>query len=132
MQAELQFAEPGFQFVCTYEPSTGSITILSETISLFNIFTEFQVMATTISHSLVWGNKIGNDVTVDLNNLKPLNSVIRYTNSIHHHPSTTPGISSFETCFIDLFNIHDIYIHISNLGHYNSIGVRGGNTIVKK
>ena len=68
LQAELQFAEPGFQVVCTYDASRGNITILSETISLFNILIEFQVMATTIEHSLVWKNKIGNVVTVDLNN----------------------------------------------------------------
>ena len=37
LQAELQFAEPVFQFVCTYDPPTGGITILSETISLFKI-----------------------------------------------------------------------------------------------
>ena len=37
LQAELQFAEPDFQFVCTYNPSKGSRTILSETIPLFYI-----------------------------------------------------------------------------------------------
>ena len=132
LQAELQFAEPDHQFVCTYNAARGDITILSETISLFNVLTEFQVMATTISRSLVWGNKIGNGVTVDLNNLKSLNDVIRYTNSIHYHPLTTPGVSSFETGFIDLLNIHNTYIHSSNLGHYNSIGVRGESTIIKK
>ena len=73
LQAELQSAEPGFQFVCTYNPTRGNITIPSGTISLLNILFEFQAMATTISHSLVWKNKIGNDVTVDLNNLKSLN-----------------------------------------------------------
>ena len=67
-------------------------------------------MDTTISHSLVWGNKIGNDVTVDLNNLKSLNEVIQYINNIHYHPLTTPGVSSFETGFIDLLNVHNMYI----------------------
>ena len=38
-------------------------------------------------------------------------------------------MSSFETGFIDLLNVHNIYIHSSNLGHYNSIGGRGENTI---
>ena len=132
LQAELQLAEPDFQFVCTYDPSRGNITILSETIPVFNILIEFQFMATTIEHSLVWTNKLGNDVTVDLNHLKPLNDVIRHTNSIHYHPSTTPGISSFVTGFIELLNIHNINIHSSNLGHYNSIGVRGENPIIKK
>ena len=69
LQAELQFAEPDHQFVCTYNAARGNITILSGTISLFNILIEFQVMGTTISHSLVWENKLGNDVIVDLNSL---------------------------------------------------------------
>ena len=37
LQTELQFAEPDHQFVCIYNPATGSITIRSETILLFNI-----------------------------------------------------------------------------------------------
>ena len=132
LQAELQFAEPDHQFVCTYNPSTGSITIFSGTIPLFNILTDFQVMTSTIPEYIIWKNKIGNDVYVDLYNLKSLNDVIRHTNNTNYHPFTTPGISSFVTGFIDLFNIHSIYIHSSNLGHYNSIGVRGERTIIKK
>ena len=34
--------------------------------------------------------------------------------------------------FIDLLNVHTIYTHSSNLGHYSSIGVRGENTIINK
>ena len=41
-------------------------------------------------------------------------------------------MSEFETGFIDLLNVHNIYIHSTNLGHYNSIGVRGESTIIKK
>ena len=39
LQTELQFAEPDHQFVCIYNAARGNITILSETISLFNILT---------------------------------------------------------------------------------------------
>ena len=131
LQAELQFAEPDHQFICTYA-ARDNITILSETISLFYIVTEFRVMDTTISHSLVWKNKLGNDLAVDLNNLKALNEVVRYTNNIHYNPLTAAGVISFETGFIDLFSVHNICIHSSTLGHYNSIGVRGENTIIKK
>ena len=73
LQAELQFAAPDHQFVCTYNPSTGSITIISETIPLFNILTDLQVMTSTIPQHIIWRNKIGNDVYVDLYSLKPLN-----------------------------------------------------------
>ena len=89
-------------------------------------------MGTTISHCLVWENKLGNGVAVDLNGLKALNEVIRYPNNIHYNPLTTPGVSSFETGFIDSLNVHRIYIHSSNSGHYNSIVVRSENTIIKK
>ena len=64
--------------------------------------------------------------------LKSLNEVIRNSNNSEYHPLTTAGVSSFETGFIDLFNVHNIYIHSTNLGHYNSIGVRGENIIIKK
>ena len=39
---------------------------------------------------------------------------------------------SYESGFIDLLNVHNIYMHCPNLGHFNSIGVRGENTIIKK
>ena len=29
-------------------------------------------------------------------------------------------------------NVHNVYLHCPNLGHFNSIGVRGENTIIKK
>ena len=132
LQAELQFAEPGHQFVCTYNPATGSITICSETIIVFIILRDFQVMTSTIPEFIIWKNKFGNDVYVDLYNLRPLNDVIRNTNNTYYHPSTTSGVSSYATGFIDLSNIHNIYIHSSNFGHYNSIGVRCENTIIKK
>ena len=37
LQAELQFAEPDHQFVCTYNAARGNKTILSESMPLFNI-----------------------------------------------------------------------------------------------
>ena len=39
---------------------------------------------------------------------------------------------SYESGFLDLFSAHSIYFHCSNLGHVNSIGVRGESTIIKK
>ena len=60
----------------------------------------------------------------DYNNLRPI-KVPRY--STQASPDT-----SFETGFIDLFSVHNICTHFSNLGHYGSIGVRGENTIIKQ
>jgi len=39
---------------------------------------------------------------------------------------------SYESGFIDLLTVHNVYLHCPNLGHFNSIGVRGENTIIKK
>ena len=43
-----------------------------------------------------------------------------------------PLDTEFTSEFLDLLNVHNIYIHSSTLGHYNTIGVRGENTIIKK
>ena len=53
-------------------------------------------------------NKLGIDVYVDLYNLRSLNEVTRNSNNSHYHPLTTVGVSSFETDFIDLLNVHNI------------------------
>ena len=39
---------------------------------------------------------------------------------------------SYESGFIDLLNVHNVYLHCPNLGHFNSIGVRGESTIIKR
>ena len=38
---------------------------------------------------------------------------------------------SYESGFIDLLNVHNVQLHGPNVGHFNSIGVRGENTIIK-
>ena len=104
-----------------YNPATGSLTIRSETILLFNILSEYQVMNSTVAEFILWKNKLGIDVYVDLYSLKSLNEVIRNSNNSEHHALTAAGVSSFETGFIDLFNVHNFCIRSSNLGRYNSI-----------
>ena len=89
-------------------------------------------MTSTVPGFILWKNTLGNDVYVDLHSSKSLNDVIRHTKNTYYHPSTITGVSSFETGFIALLNIHNMYIHSSNLGHCNSIGVRGENTIIKQ
>ena len=59
------------------------------------------------------------------NNIRSINEVLR--SSIH-----IPAESFYEGGFIDLLNVHNIYIHTPNLDHYNSIGVRGESTIIKQ
>ena len=61
----------------------------------------------------------------DYNNSRFINEVLRYT-------IQTSTNTSFETGFIDLLNVHNIYTHPSNSVHYSSIGVRGENTVIKE
>ena len=56
---------------------------------------------------------------------------------LRHSDTITVNLESeyYRTCesgFIDLLNVHNVYLHCPNLGHFNSIGVRGENTIIKK
>ena len=60
-----------------------------------------------------------------VSNLQSINEVFR--NSVQY-----PSGTSYESGFIDLLNVHNIYIHSPNIGNYNSIGVRGEDTIIKK
>ena len=39
---------------------------------------------------------------------------------------------SYESGFINLLNVHNVYFHCPNLSHLNSIGVRGKNTKIKQ
>ena len=76
-----------------------------------------------------WGNSEEFIQTIE-HNLQSINGVLRNTEMIHVH-SGTDYYRSFESGFIDLLNVHYVYLHCPNLGHFNSIGVRGENTIIK-
>ena len=39
---------------------------------------------------------------------------------------------SYESGFVDLLIVHNIYSHGPKLGHFNSIGVLGESTVIKK
>ena len=72
----------------------------------------------------IMGEEIGQP---NYNNLRSINEGIG--NSIH-----LDAESFYEGGFIYLLNVHNIYIYIhsTNPGHYNSIGVRGERTIIKQ
>ena len=120
----LQTRFPNDNFPGVYNVSVGTITIPS-TMN-FRIMTGDFVK--TLQGISSWH---GNDDEAighpDYYNLRSINEILRY--STQSSPDT-----SFETGFIDLFNVHNIYIYIHscNLGHNGSIGVRGENTIIKK
>ena len=75
---------------------------------------------------LGWYGNMGEEIgQPNYGNLRSINEVLR--NSV-----LIPTESLYEGGFIDLFNVHSVYIHSPNLGHYNSIGVRGESTIIKQ
>lgn len=132
IQKELQYAEPNLYLTCVYNTARGSITIESNNVRLFNVLSDDQVMLLTTDPSVTWRDRIGNPVSVDPNNIHSLNEVLRYTSTAFYHPLSTPAVSEFESEFLDLLTIHNIYMHCPNLGHFNSIGVKGENSIIKK
>ena len=70
LQTELNIAEPDHQFICVYNPASGSIAIRSDHMLLFSILSDYPVITTTIPHFVIWKDRIGNDKYVDFYNLK--------------------------------------------------------------
>ena len=119
----LQTHVPNDNCSCVYNISVGTITI-SSTVDFRTMTYEFvKFLQGKIAG---WcGNNNEEIGHPDYDNLRSINEVLRY--STISSPNT-----SFETGFTDLLNVHNIYIHSSNLGHYSSIGVRGENAIIKQ
>ena len=78
-----------------------------------------------------WNDIEGNIQTVDINSFRYINGVLRNTEMIHLH-LVSEYYRPYERGFIDLLNVHNTCLHCPNLGHFNSVGVRGESTIIKK
>ena len=118
----LQTRFPNDNFSCVYNISVGTITI-SSTMN-FRIMTDGFVK-TLQGISSWYGNNNEEIGHPGYDNLRYINEVLRYS-------TQTSTNTSSETGLFDLFNVHNIYIHASDLGHYSSIGVRGESTIIKQ
>ena len=77
-----------------------------------------------------WRNIDGISKAIDINNPQSINGALRNTQMIHLH-QLSDYYKSYESGFIDLLSVHNIYLHCPNLGHFNSTGVRGESTIIK-
>ena len=135
MQDLLNSIELNFTFEVKYNTATGSIKIEETTVGSRNAFavpSDFGVMVWGLENSnqYPWRNFEETIVYPDVNSLQSINGVLRNTEMVAVLLSYM--YNTYETGFIDLLNIHNIYIHCPNLGHFNSIGVRGENTIIKK
>ena len=123
-----------FTFEVIYNTATGATKIEETTegqINTFDIPTDFGITYWEVGTNGVypWRNS-ANIIYPGINSLQSINGVSRNTEMtpvrLSHMYKTD------ESCFLDLLNIHNIYMPCPNLGHFNSIGVRGENPIIKK
>ena len=118
---------PNDEMTCIYDNARGTIKISASFD--FQILFDFQAMALTIGYrnSFVWvDSSNGDETSIDLSNLRSINEPLR-----HYGYEDNFG-TTYESGFIGLLNVHSIYNHCPNLGHYSTIGVRGENSIIKK
>ena len=99
----LQTCFPNGNFSCVYHVSVGTITI-SPTMHFRIVTDDFVKTLQGISSWYGNNNEIGYP---DYNNFRSINEVLRYS---------TMALSNifFETGFVDLLNVHNVYIHSSN------------------
>ena len=121
---------PDGAMTCTYENSRGTIKITAN--NPFQILSDSEAVYLTENGgpTFIWvgNNHVG--TSIDLTNLRSINEALR--NDGYVPSSDIYGYTTYESEFIGLLNVHNVYIHCPNLGHYNSTGVRGESSIIQK
>ena len=128
LQSVISARYSGENYTCVYNTARGAITITAN--RSFRIYTDYQVTQLTNSIGVDpafpgWVDHNDNITTVDVNNSMSMNEILR-------NPKAKPADETFESGFIDLLNVHNIYMHCPNIGHYYCTGVRGENSIIQK
>ena len=125
-----------FGFEVLFHSARGTVTIEAKSEGLgehnkFHIPSDFGIMnwMNSTDRDYPWQNRQGLFTSVDNNILQSVNGVLMNSNSITVNLETE-YYRSYEIGFIDLLNVQIVYLHCPNLGHFNSIGVRGVNTII--
>ena len=116
----------------------GELSPLSQNLNMAEhdklyIPSDFGIMIwmSTTNGSCLWKNRLGLATPVDNNNFHSINGVLRNSDMIAVSLESE-CYRSYESGLIDLPNVHNVYLHCINLGHFNSIGVRGENTMIKQ
>ena len=127
--------EINFTFEVKCNTAAGSIKIEETTEGSGNAFevpSDFGVVYWDIetNNQYPWRNIEETTVYPDVNSLQSINGVLRNTEMLPVRLSYM--YNTYQSGFIDLSNIHNVYTHCPNLGHFKSIGVRGESTIIKK
>ena len=128
-----------FELEVVYDVARGTITIEAKSegaVSNNGFLTpnDFGIM-TWVSNNEgqhPWKDLRGNIQTLDINNLKSINGVLRNHDDQFVPVLQTEFLRTYESGFLDLLNIHNIYLHCPNLGRFNSIGVKGEISIIKR
>ena len=127
-----------FDFEVVYHPARGTVPIEAKPEGMdshnqFFIPSDFGI-TTWENNSYAenpWGNSEQFVQAIKTHNLQSTHGVLRNTEMTHVH-SGTEYYRSYGSGFTDLLNVHNVYLHCTNLCRFNSIGARGENTIIKK
>jgi len=106
------------KFKVSYEPKTHSITITITSNESFKILTDDELSTALDGYYTA---------TYDRLNPASLNDVIK-----NFEAKTNSSSNPFESGFIDLQSINNIYISSPNLGSFTTLGSRGEQNIIKK
>ena len=125
-----------FGFEVFYHPARGTITIEAKSEGMgshkkFYIPSDFGIMTWMCStdSDYPWKDRQGIISTVEIKGLKSINGGLRSSDMITINLDAEYH-RTYESGFIDLLNAHNVYLHCPNPGHFDSIGVRGENTII--
>jgi hypothetical protein len=122
----LNTAFGGSTFNCTYSASNNEITIISNVVDYeFHIFTDLELKNNTAVGfpPAAWTGGFPTDTSY----LEPksLNKVLGITYFNNYR-------TSYQSGFVDLMNVHSIYISSPNLSSFKTLGARGEQNIIKK
>ena len=134
IESLLQTGFPDYVFSCIYNHNVGTFKLTNSNDLGFGILTDemaLSLQGATYGAEQTLLKWYGNRVAYGLIGT-PGFSNSRYINEVFRNSINLPAETSYESGFIDLLNVHNICIHSPNLGHYNSIGVRGESSIVTK
>ena len=111
---------------CTFNSTTNKLSLTLHADILWQFLTDRELLD---PENLTAGNFNWTGASYDKNDLKSANAII----------SNTQSTSTVNDSNVHVFNKHlnlqpirNIYIHSTNLGQYQSLGVRGEQSIIKK
>ena len=114
---------PNDEMTCTYENARGTIKISAN--NPFQILPDSEAIDLTenAGPAFLWAGNNHELPNIDSSNLRSINDALR--NGGYVVSSRYDGYTTYESGFIDLLNVHNIYTHCPNLGHYSTIGIKG-------